>query len=95
MVHKLLLPFISFSSFLLVHRNITEHSYPSIVESRRAAMTEADLALIRQFSATKHSEYQATIGQQNLAPEVRRMISILLVILGIFIVLMVGQGFTG
>ena len=76
-----------------MHRNITEHSYPSIVESRRAAMTKADLALISQFSATKYSEYQATIGQQNLAPEVRRMISILLVFFGICIIFMVGQGF--
>lgn len=58
-------------------------------------MTKEDLALIKQFSDTKHSEYQASIYQQNLAPEVRRMISLLLVVFGICITLMVGQGFTG
>lgn len=58
-------------------------------------MTKEDLALIKQFSDTKHSEYQPPISQQNLVPEVQRMISLLLAFFGICITLMVGQDFTG
>ena len=41
------------------HRNITECSYPSIVKSRRAAMTEADLKLIQEFTASQRNQLQS------------------------------------
>ena len=74
-----------------MHRNITEQKYPNIVESRRAAMTEADLTLIKQFSAANQNEYQVTSGQEYLSPETWKMVlSILLSLFGIIITMMVG-----
>ena len=77
--------------FNFMHRNIIEQKYPSIVESRRAAMTETDLTLIKQFSATNQNEYQVTSGQEYMFAEIWRMVlSILLSLFGIIITMMVG-----
>ena len=55
------------------------------------AMTEADLTLIKQFSATNQNEYQVTSGQKYMSPETWRMVlSILLSLFGIIITMMVG-----
>ena len=66
-------------------RNIIDRSYPKHVETRRSAMTDSELKLLKNFNRARETEGQTRRNGRNLPPDMRRVVQTLLVLFAIAI----------